>query len=122
MIQLAFHEDSLAAVDLRGGEKLPAGVSVDAQEVRYLVWSAQGRSHQADEQTRMQAKGERRQLRDAAQFASKFAKARSANAQGLTFQGDVSMVGVCETRTATASVWTSTGRIRALPPTPTLGD
>ena len=49
MIQLAFHEDSLAAVDLRGGEKLPAGISVDAQEVRYLVWSTQRRSHQADD-------------------------------------------------------------------------
>ena len=60
MIQLAFHEDSLAAVDLRGGEQLPAGVSVDAQEVRYLVRSAQRRSHEADEE----AEGKREENED----------------------------------------------------------
>jgi len=39
-VQLALDEDSLATIDLRDGQKPPARVGVDAQEVSDLVRSA----------------------------------------------------------------------------------
>jgi hypothetical protein len=38
-MELALDEDSLATIDLDGGQKLPLGIGVNAQEVSYLVRS-----------------------------------------------------------------------------------
>ncbi len=42
-VQIAVDEDSLATIDLGRGQKLATGVGVNAQEVSYLVRSAERR-------------------------------------------------------------------------------
>ena len=45
-MQLTLDEDTLATIDLGGGEQLAASIGVDAQEVRDLVRPAQWRNDQ----------------------------------------------------------------------------
>src|SRR4029434_8840883 len=67
VIELALHKESLATIDLGGGQELAARVGMDAQRVRYLVRSAQWRIDTDD----CRSEGKREQGKDDCRKAPK---------------------------------------------------